>query len=192
MDNPTVLRYLSQLRNLLKSDISVNYHTGSHITFVPCPRVVCALSAVFSHPDPQTSLHVGRGMRLRMSADDTCSVCGMSEYYHSAAYPRSNLWNWQNVHTCAKVCLPNLYIIEAVDQPTLLHILYCMLSVQQVKLSECEGQKTSALTPFFCLSLTLTLTLIPEHANYRMVRRWLFHALPAGYPMFTEMEYHER
>ena len=81
MDRPTALQYLSQVRNLLKSDVSVNYHTASHVIFVPCPRVVRALSAVFSYPDPQTSSHVGLGMRLRMSADDTCSVHRMSEYY---------------------------------------------------------------------------------------------------------------
>ena len=29
--------------------------------------------------------------------------------------------------------------IEAMNQPTMLHIVYCMVSAQQANLSECEG-----------------------------------------------------
>ena len=35
--------------------------------------------------------------------------------------------------------------IEAMDRPTVLHIIYCMVSVQQASLSECEGQKGDAI-----------------------------------------------
>ena len=31
--------------------------------------------------------------------------------------------------------------IEAMDQPTVLYVIYCMVSVQKANLSECEGRK---------------------------------------------------
>ena len=57
-----------------------------------------------------------------------------------------------NIHSTvgrsiADICSPRLDI-EAMDRPTMLHRIYCMVSVQQVNLSECEVQKTSVSTPF--------------------------------------------
>ena len=37
--------------------------------------------------------------------------------------------------------------IEAMDRPTVLNKIYCMVSAQQVNLSECKGQKTLSM-PF--------------------------------------------
>ena len=48
------------------------------------------------------------------------------------------------------------------DQPTVLHIIYCMVSAQQANLSECEDQKTSVATRF---SAQVYLTYMGLHRN---------------------------
>ena len=50
--------------------------------------------------------------------------------------------------------------VEAMDQQTVLHIIYCMLSVQQANLSECEGRKASTMIPFLCLRLYHSMGLL--------------------------------
>ena len=41
------------------------------------------------------------------------------------------------------------------NRPTVLHIIYCMVSAQQANLSECEGQKT-AISASFSAQVYLT------------------------------------
>ena len=56
---------------------------------------------------------------------------------------------------CHGTCTAEVVVyIEAMDQPTVLYVIYCMVSVQQANLSECEGRKTSATAPFFHSSLS--------------------------------------
>ena len=54
-------------------------------------------------------------------------------------------------------CSPRLDI-EAMDLPTALHIIYYMVSVQQVNLSECKGRKN------FCINTKmLNLPMVAHH-----------------------------
>ena len=56
---------------------------------------------------------------------------------------------------CRGKCTAEVMVyIETMDQPTVLYVIYCMVSAQQANLSECEVWKTSATTPFFCSSLS--------------------------------------
>ena len=43
---------------------------------------------------------------------------------------------------------------RAMDLPTVLHIKYCMVSVHQANLSECEGRKNFLIDAIFCSSLS--------------------------------------
>ena len=53
--------------------------------------------------------------------------------------------------------------MEAMDRPNVLHIIHCMVSVQQANLSECEGQKLPQRR-HFCAQVYLTYIGLPRNA----------------------------